>query len=63
MAESRSRRDAADPGLIRVYLPGVHIKYEWLSFLFVNAFETHSYQWIREESEIAAAGDWEIGTK
>jgi hypothetical protein len=41
----------------------VHIKYEWLSFLLVNAFETLSYQWIGEKSKVAAAGDWEIGAK
>ena len=51
------------PWLVWVELPRVGIEYEWLIFFLINALETLSYQWIGEQSEVAAAAYWKIGAE
>ena len=63
MTEFWSGWKAVDSWLIRIYFPGMDVKYKRFLLFFVNAPQTPPDNGIREEPEIAAAAYWEILAK
>ena len=60
MTEFRQTRRTFYKWLVRIEFPRMHIEYERLLFFFINASQGPPNYGIREESKVAAAGDWDI---